>query len=111
MEQCRGVDKFNACRQMDMKLPVVANQTGRRQRQHRAQSLAPGFDQMRGDFRDERRVTRRHPVADKGVHRIQIAGQMRRQPLVRCRYGVIQADHGHVTSLDKWGSLSLNCGL
>ena len=58
-----------------MVLALVATHPCCGQRQHRAQALTASFDQMRGDFRDARRVFAGHTGADQLVHRDHVIGK------------------------------------
>ena len=60
----------------------VAAKPCRRQRQHRAQPLAPRLDQMGRDLGDARRVFRGHAVPDQRVDRRHILGKEGRKTVV-----------------------------
>ena len=105
------MDELHAGSQVHMKRATIVEKACRRERQHWAQTLAPGLDQMRRNFGYARCVLRCHSVSDQGVNRFQIDGQKIGQSFEWAYCNIIRAHHGHVTSLDKRGRLPLSHGL
>jgi hypothetical protein len=77
------MNKLDRRGQLDVIVARVAHHAGRCQGQHRPQPLAARFDQMRGDFRDAGGMFAGHARPDHRIHGLQIAGQFRREAVMR----------------------------
>jgi len=99
VQQRRGVNELDRSGKLDVVRARVAKHPRGRERQHRTQPLAAGFDKMGCHFRDARRVLAGHPFADQKVHRLQIIcqnlGQSVRCRLFRRSVGVVLARSVH----------------
>jgi len=77
------MNKLDRCGQFDVVIAAIAAQMRRRQRQHRAHALAARFHEMGGDFRDARRMFRRHTRTDQRIDRVHIRAQIGSQSVMR----------------------------
>ena len=73
VQQRRGVHELDRGRELDVAVAGIAGELRHRQRQHRAQPLAAGIDQVVRDLRDHRHVG---PGArqDRGVDALHVGG-------------------------------------
>ena len=107
MQQGRGVDEFHRRGELDMIASLIATNPRRRERQHRAQPLAAGLDQMRRHLGDARGMFRDHSFTDQGIHRSHFIGQKFGQAVLRFGIGG-DVHHSPATRLDKGPSLLLH---
>jgi hypothetical protein len=73
VQQCRGVHEFHRSRELDVTFTGITGEIGHRQRQHRAQPLAAGRDQVVGDIGDHRDFGP-GPRQDGGVDALHVGG-------------------------------------
>jgi hypothetical protein len=83
MQKRGGVDELHRGGQLLVVGAGIAAQPRRGQRQHRAQALAAGLDQMRRHLGDAGGVFAGHPRPDQRVHRGHVFGQGGGKPVLR----------------------------
>lgn len=87
------MNKLDRRRQQKVLSALVTHQSGRREREHWPQPLAPRFDQMRGNFRNARGIFRAHALANQCIHRLEIRLKVGCQPFVGLAGGFVAHLH------------------